>query len=311
MTSLPEADSPLPTLAELPTLAPSATPTMTDIPTDTPTITPSATITQTPRFSPTPTQTRQPSVILLPSFTPSPTFGFTPTPLPDAFVFGFSVEGRELLAFRIGTGEKHIMLVGGIHAGFEANTSELVTQLRDQLIGNPTLLHPDVTFVVIPTLNPDGMVRGRISEGRFNGNGVDLNRNWGCGWEPTAYWSEGTVNPGTEPFDQPETRALGGLIQQINPKAVLFYHSAANGVFAGECEHSGISDAIASSYGTASGYPFGTEFTEYPVTGTAPSWVASQGIPSLDIELSTADDTEFSRNLQGIIAVQSWVLSQP
>ena len=110
----------------------------------------------------------------------------------------------------------------------------------------------------------------------------------------------------TEPFSEPESTALGSLIQRVNPVAVLFYHSAANGVYAGSCDGSSVSDDLAELYGTASGYPYGEEFSAYTVTGTAPSWVDSIGIPSLDIELATATGTEFSRNFEAIQAVQQW-----
>lgn len=79
-------------------------------------------------------------------------------------------------------------------------------------------------------LNPDGLVRGRTAEGRFNGNQVDLNRNWGCDWSATAYWQQRTVDPGERPFSEPETAALSVFMQSTRPVAALFYHAAANGI---------------------------------------------------------------------------------
>jgi hypothetical protein len=91
----------------------------------------------------------------------------------------------------------------------------------------------------------------------------------------------------------------------------MFYHAAANGVFAGACDESrNVSSDLAALYGQASGYPYGESFSAYAVTGTAPAWVDSIGIPALDVELATADTTEFNRNLQAILAVQSWVLGR-
>ncbi len=306
----------LPTRAQFPTdsptLEPSPSPTVEDA---TATFTLTASPTETPiivmTHTPQPTET-VPSVILLPSFTPSHTPpAITRTPLPSSFIFGQSAGGRELQAYRYGTGRRWIMLVGGIHAGFEANTISLMERLRLEWQSRSNEILPDVSFIVIPRLNPDGEQRGRIIEGRFNDNGVDLNRNWGCGWEETAEFSGGPVDPGLAPFDQPETAALAALIQETQPSVVLFYHAAADGVFAGNCgENPDLSSDLAEVYGFASGYPYGEAFSEYKVSGTAPAWVNSIGIPSADIELSTDDSAEFDRNLRALQALQRWVASQ-
>jgi hypothetical protein len=36
--------------------------------------------------------------------------------------------------------------------------------------------------------------------------------------------------------------------------------------------------------------------------------VDSIGIPALDVELATADGTEFQRNLNAVLAVQRWLV---
>ena len=302
-TSTPE---PLPTLIRFatltPTLHPSASPTITQTATLTSTVTQTNTplATHTPRLREIATDTITPT--LLSSAT------MTATALPSIFTFGQSVNGQDLVAYRYGTGRLVIMLIGGIHAGFEANTSELLSQIQNRFGSNPDLIDADVTFIIVPIFNPDGAERGRVSYGRFNGNGVDLNRNWGCGWSEDAFFGSNSVNAGREAFSEPETIALGSLIQRVEPVAVMFYHAAANGVFAGDCgENNTDSEALAIIYGESSGYPYGTDFSEYRVTGTAPAWVDSIGIPALDVELSTAGGTEFERNLRAIMAVQEWV----
>jgi hypothetical protein len=226
------------------------------------------------------------------------------------FTFGKSAGGRDLTAYRFGTGARIIMLVGGVHAGFEANTTDLMHELRSHFALNPQAIHPQITFVIVPAFNADGVTFGRVIRGRFNSNEVDLNRNWACGWSPDAEFGNGAVDPGGQPFSEPETTALGSLIQRTNPVAVMFYHSAANGVFAGRCEGGGVSEELAQIYGDASGYPYGEDFSAYNVTGTAPSWVDSMGIPAVDVELATASGTEFNRNLRAILAVQQWVLER-
>jgi len=308
-TKVPVAPLPtlaaLPTLAELPTLPPSATPVFSATPSQTPlpSATPTASPTQATTEAPSPTLTDTPAPA---SATPT----MTSTLLPEAFTFGRSVEGRDLLAYRLGTGSRTLLLVGGIHAGFEANTIRLVEELYSHFSSTPGDIRPGISLLLVPSLNPDGVRYGRELRGRFNANNVDLNRNWACGWSTEAEFGGGLVDAGAQPFSEPETLALGALIQQVQPVAVLFYHSAARGVFAGDCER-GISAEMAAVYGEASGYPYGEAFEKYRVSGSAPAWVDSQGIPAADVELASADLTELVRNLRAIMALQDWALRLP
>jgi hypothetical protein len=226
------------------------------------------------------------------------------------FIFGTSVEGRELRGIRIGDGARILMLVGAVHGGFETNTSALIEQLATHFGDHPGDLLPDVSLILIPSLNPDGVARGRVLEGRFNANAVDLNRNWDCGWEPVAYFRDQTVGAGDAPFSEPETAALSVLIQSMQPSAVLFYHAAADGVFAGDCGGDSGSAALSEAYGRAAEYGYADGFSRYPVTGTGPAWVNSIGIPSADVELASATDPEFDRNLRGVMAVQWWLIGR-
>lgn len=226
------------------------------------------------------------------------------------FSFGTSAEGRDLRGYRIGDGARVLMLVGAVHGGFETNTSALIEQLAAHFRDHPAELLPDVSLILIPTLNPDGVSRGRVLEGRFNANAVDLNRNWGCGWEPVAYFRDQVVGAGDATFSEPETAALSVLIQSVQPSAVLFYHAAADGVFAGACGGDAGSAALSEAYGRAAEYSYDAGFSRYPVTGTGPAWVNSIGIPSADVELASATDPEFDRNLRGVMAVQWWLVSR-
>ncbi len=304
----------LPTRVVIPTDTPTTTP--TSPPTQIPSVTPSMTITNTPRQTALPTTaltpytspTPTPSVISIPPL--APTAAIRPIAVPDAFVYGRSVEGRDLYARRIGEGTTVIMLVGGIHGGFEANTVTLVEEMVSYFEATPGRVLPGITLILIPSANPDGLTRGRNLSGRFNANGVDLNRNWACGWEPTAFFGEQTISPGPEPFSEPETESLAALINDIRPAIVLFYHSAANGIFAGDCDSSGNSSRMAQILGAATGYNFGSAFTDYAVTGTASAWVDGLGLSAAAVELSSADQTEFDRNLRGVLALQCWLLGE-
>lgn len=228
-------------------------------------------------------------------------------PAGNTFVVGQSVQGRDILAWRFGEGEKVVLLVGGIHAGFEANTVLLVNELIAHFQGTPADVLPGITLILIPVANPDGLVLGREAGGRFNANNVDLNRNWGCEWSETAYWQNRLVNPGESAFSEPETRAIGQLIRDMRPGAAVFYHAAARGIFAGGCDGDHGSAALAAVIGEASGYPYGEAWSAYPVSGTAATWADGLGVPAVDLELSGTRETEFVPNLRGIMAIQAWL----
>ncbi len=230
----------------------------------------------------------------------------TETPAPFAIV-GYSVEGRALEAWRFGSGARSLLLVGGIHGGWEANTVLLMQQLIDHFTANPQDIPATLSVIVVLVANPDGLARGHIFSGRFNGSGVDLNRNWACSWSQVAYWQQARVNPGAAPASEPEVQALMRYILDVRPVAAFFYHSAANGVFAGSCGGDHGSAALSQVLGVAAGYNYGAPFSAYPVTGTASDWVDGQGIPSADVELITSYDSEYDRNLRGVLAVMSWL----
>jgi len=231
-------------------------------------------------------------------------------------LIGLSIQGREINVRRFGTGSRVLLLVGGMHGGYEANTIDLMDALIAHFAATPTDVLPGMSIHIVRAANPDGLATGRTFDGRFNANGVDLNRNWGCDWSADAVWRTTPVSAGAHPFSEPETSALAAYIQSIRPAAALFYHSSAGGVFAGNCREAaftftGRSNMLAQVVGEAAGYSWGSAFTAYPVSGTAPEWVDGIGIPSADVELLSDDDPEFERNLRAIIAAQEWLLSLP
>ncbi|MBK8020227.1 MAG: succinylglutamate desuccinylase/aspartoacylase family protein [Chloroflexi bacterium] len=223
-------------------------------------------------------------------------------------IIGQSAGGRPIEAWAFGSGERALILVGGIHGGWERNTVALLEQLIAHFEDAPSDLEPGIRLILIPVANPDGLALGRTAAGRFNANGVDLNRNWSCEWSREAYWRRETVNPGTRAFSEPETQAIANFILAERPNAVLFYHSAADGVFAGNCGGDHGSLAVAALYAEAAGYSCCDGFSAYPVTGTAPTWADGERIPAADVELTQSDQPEFERNLRAIIALQSWLV---
>lgn len=245
---------------------------------------------------------------------------------PERKVLGKSVEGRSIEAYAYNGGGltsaiKKILFVGGIHGGYEWNGVLLAYELMDYLRDNLDAIPANVQVTVLPNANPDGVYKiigkeGRFalsdvptttdqSAGRFNANGVDLNRNFDCKWQPTGTWRSKTVSAGTKAFSEPESDALRDYILQNKPYAVVFYHSQANAVYASQCE-SGIlpaTRAIMNTYAKAAGYPAVSTFDAYEVHGAAEDWLASIGIPAITVELKTHESIEWEKNLLGIRAL--------
>jgi hypothetical protein len=234
-------------------------------------------------------------------------------------VIGASAGGHNLTAYHFGSGEKELIFVGGIHGGYAWNTVLVAYELIDYLEESPEDIPEDIKVTVIPVLNPDGLdeivgttgrfspsdVSGDITEGRFNANNVDLNRNFDCDWQETGVWQDKTVNAGSEVFSEPEARAFRDYVESNNPTAVVFWYSAAGGVFASNC-HNGIPEetqAITDVYAENSGYPAYQEFDFYEITGDAVNWLAKNNIPGISVLLSDHENTEWSKNKAGIKAL--------
>jgi hypothetical protein len=133
---------------------------------------------------------------------------------------------------------------------------------------------------------------------------VDLNRNWDCNWQPVATWGDRLVSAGAAPFSEPESQALRDFFLAQQPAVVLFWHSAANGVYASGCGSlHRPARRLAELYGQASGYPVYDTFNAYPISGDAGDWLASQGIASISVELTTHQALDWRQNLAGVIAL--------
>ncbi len=235
---------------------------------------------------------------------------------------GNSVTGRPIEAYSFGDGDTTLLFVGGIHGGYEWNTSLLAYEMIDHLITNPELIPDNQTVTIIPNLNPDGtaLVTGkdgvftisditdpstRLADGRFNANGVDLNRNFDCRWAPESTWRGAVVSAGSAAFSEPEAAALRDWVAVNQPTAAVFWHSIGNAVFESECGEGVLpgTTVLMNTYAGASGYEAAGLWTAYPVTGDAEGWLASIGIPAVTVELEAAASIEWGRNLAGTMAI--------
>jgi hypothetical protein len=202
------------------------------------------------------------------------------------------------------------MLVGGIHGGYELNTVILVNELLDQLAAAPELIPPELTLYIVPCANPDGAVGGTDRmEGRFNGNGVDLNRNWDYRWQPMSTHGQWPVSGGSAPFSEPESVGLRDLILEEQVEAVIIYHSAMAAVFQGVGTTTSDTVELALLIVEVTGYRYApTEVNYPPTTGNAIDWLTLHGITTVEIELTNHYDIDWDINWNALMAFLGWDL---
>ncbi len=245
---------------------------------------------------------------------------------PRSEVLGTSVQGRNIEAYTYGKGETKLLFVGGTHGGYEWNSVLLAYQVMDYLKANPESIPANESITIIPSLNPDGVFKvigkeGRFeladvpktskevqAVGRFNANGVDLNRNFDCKWQAKSTWQNKTVSAGTAVFSEPEALALKNFISKYSPDAAVFWHSQSNAVYASHCENGILPKTldIMTAYANAAKYPAVKTFDAYPTTGAEDDWLASINIPAITVELKTHETVEWDRNLAGIKALMNY-----
>lgn len=179
--------------------------------------------------------------LLLPMFMPRAVaynYGtaFTDPPaVAERIVYGQSGAGRDLVAYRFGTGENVMVLGFAIH-GFEDNfdrdglalvyTADL---LMDLLGENMDMVDGyGWSIYVLPCMNPDGLLDGYSCNGPGRctttylsssgnlvtgyGKGIDMNRSFPYGW--TRRTDERNFN-GAVPLASLESRALAQFIQEV------------------------------------------------------------------------------------------------
>ena len=237
-------------------------------------------------------------------------------------VIGTSVEKRAITAYHFGTGTKELLFVGGIHGGYEWNTTLVAYELMEYLKAHPSALPSKVTVTVIPVANPDGLakvisisgpfVAAQVTaskevqvSGRFNANNVDLNRNFDCAWQEKATWQSTPVSGGLRAFSEPESEALKQYVETHSPAAVVVWFSSAGGVYASSCGSVILPETkvINSLYAKASEYPAYNTFDAYETTGDMPNWISKNKIPAISVLLTNHQDIEWSKNWAGISAL--------
>jgi murein peptide amidase A len=206
---------------------------------------------------------------------PAPAPAGTGTVAPNIIeqrVIGTSVQGREIVAYRLGTpGGRVALVVGQVH-GDEPKGVDVAQAIRTMN------LPAGIDLWVIDTLNPDGLAAGT----RQNANKVDLNRNFEQNWGYIPLSTNNRQYSGEAPADQPETQALQAFVREIKPAVTAFYHQDAARISLG-----GARKEIPREYARLVGLPSGDTPCTAGCTGTAGTFVnrTVQGGTSFLVEM--------------------------
>jgi len=180
----------------------------------------------------------------------------------ELITIGSSVEGRQLYALRVGSGDKKVIIHGAHHAR-EWMTSRLIVDFINHLLTDlswPWLsLREDwlteVTIWFIPMINPDGVTLVQDGADLFsnrlelidwnngstdftgwkaNSRGVDLNRQYPTGWDSIQNdpgVQSASNYKGQKPLTEPEVQALYQFVNQHAFDCALAYHSSGEEIF--------------------------------------------------------------------------------
>jgi N-acetylmuramoyl-L-alanine amidase len=172
----------------------------------------------------------------------------------EVIVVGTSVDGQPIQARWVGSprAPRTVLVVGEIH-GSEPAGRAIVRRLR---ASRPPR---GVALLLVDSANPDG---GRAGT-RWNRRGVDLNRNFPFGWQPSGMPFE-TYYPGPAPLSEPESRAMASLIRRVRPRVTVWYHQHMRLV-----DRSGGDPYLERLYAKRSRLPYKRIA---PLPGTATSW---------------------------------------
>jgi hypothetical protein len=261
-------------------------------------------------LAPQPTQTPLP-VAIAPTATPAQNIEVASVVMAaheGSVTYGRSFEGRPLLAYRLGNGPVARAIIGGLHGGYEWNTTDLMSRTLEHFTASPQLIPDAVTLYVIPLANPDGAAAGTARVyGRMNGNGVDLNRNWDYRWQMTATHRTRPVFAGSAPFSEPETQALRDFIVEREISAAIFYHSAGAVIYSGAGITTSQTVELAQFMAQHTGYRYAPEGVPGQITtGDAIDYLTAIGITAIEIELTTHTTLDRERNLKALKAFLEW-----
>jgi len=209
----------------------------------------------------------------------------------DVSRLGFTRLKTPITAFIFGNGSRHVIVLGGIH-GDEPSSRDVAEAFVSSL--NHWPVPSDMTIVVVPAANPDGIALRT----RSNSSDVDINRNF-----PSSSWrakSRGSrYAPGKEPGSELETKAILTLLDDLNPMLLISIHAPLNCI-----NWDGQASDVARAMSQASGLPLKSDIG-YETPGSLGSYAGKErDIPTITLELESAvTRDEVVRN--GLLALQA------
>jgi hypothetical protein len=225
----------------------------------------------------------------------------------ESFSIGSSVNGLPIEVTQLGNGQYEVVIIGGMHAGFAPASVDVANKVVDYFRNFPSTLPDDISLYVIPIANPDSAAGGiETIGGRLNGNGVDINRNWGCNWTRDATWRDKPISSGTSAFSEPETRILRDFIITLSPHVTILFEAKGKMIAPGTCGNTSQVERLARIYGTDSGYKIG-QITGYSVSGDSSDWLTQEGYPAFAVLLPDYSSPDWTNNLNGINSLISHI----
>ena len=132
------------------------------------------------------------------------------------FFFAKSRGGVSIPGYSLGVRGPRILLLGGVHG----DEGEGVALAQELLVKYHRIFPYKLQMILIPILNMDGV----LAKTRWNGDGVDLNRNL-----PTRDWVAQAATPRYHPGpfanSEPENQALTRTIEEFRPQLIISFHS--------------------------------------------------------------------------------------
>lgn len=168
-------------------------------------------------------------------------------------------------------GPRRLLIVGAVH-GDEPASGEAVFELAARI--GPASLVAGGRIVLLPVLNPDGLVSSRKNSARD----VDLNRNFPARNFTRAH--EPGYDPGPAPLSEPESAVLAEVVAREAVDAIVAVHAPFACV-----NFDGPAAAWAEAVAAACGWPVRPNIG-YPTPGSLGSWWGiDRGLPILTLEL--------------------------
>lgn len=228
----------------------------------------------------------------------------------NADTIGYSIEKRPILSYCFGNNSdttKPSLLITALHHSREPASLSVVlyflwTLLEMADAGNEEAIYllQNRSLRVIPIVNPDGYYYNQVTYpnggGMWRKNrkfisdnvyGVDINRNYG----PYDFWNASnngsSINPtqetyrGSEPFSEPETKAIANLFNNCKIDLALNFHTYGNliiypwSALTYETEDSLMFRHISNLFGSKNLYSKGRNFETigYSTRGDTDDWM--------------------------------------